>query len=187
MSLRSELCASGGEPRPGNVLLRRRLEHNDGRQVLVYGCGSDALDLPASRGLDRRTGEIHRRLDLLTDEWVVISPERNVRPNDPESTAPTDVACPICSSFRSPTTQPSSRIGSRRSPRANPRPRGRGEGAERHGHAPSCSGRKAVLAVGAAGLAAGTGGVELSRELNTPASQSVRAAGLDAGRHRRVR
>ena len=53
--------------------------------MLVYGCRSNAPDLAGFRGFDRRTGEIHRRLDLLTDEWVVISPERNVRPNDPES------------------------------------------------------------------------------------------------------
>jgi len=86
----------GGHPRRGSVLLRRRLEHKDGRQVLVYGRGSDSTELSSSRSFDRRTAGIHRRYDLLTDEWVVISPERNVRPNDPGSVEENEVACPIC-------------------------------------------------------------------------------------------
>jgi UDPglucose--hexose-1-phosphate uridylyltransferase len=64
--------------------------------VLVYGCPSDSTELHTSPSFGRRTAEIHRRLDLLTHEWVVISPERNVRPNDPESAEGTDTACPIC-------------------------------------------------------------------------------------------
>jgi UDPglucose--hexose-1-phosphate uridylyltransferase len=96
MSPRSELRKVADQPRRGSVLLRRRLEHKDGRQVLVYGCLSDSTELSSSRSFDRRTGEIHRRRDVLTNEWVVISPERNVRPNDPEQAERTDVACPIC-------------------------------------------------------------------------------------------
>ncbi len=64
--------------------------------MLVYGCRSDSTELSSARSSDRRTAGIHRRFDLLTEEWVVISPERNVRPNDPESAEETEVSCPIC-------------------------------------------------------------------------------------------
>ena len=63
-----------------NGLPRWDLFHDDGRRVFVYG------DLAAGSrltpGLETGLGGIHRRLDLLTDEWVVVSPTRNVRPLD---------------------------------------------------------------------------------------------------------
>jgi UDPglucose--hexose-1-phosphate uridylyltransferase len=77
-----------------NVLPRRDLEHADGRRVFVYGALAD--DAALGGGGETRVGDIHRRLDLLTDEWVVISPHRNVRPNDPEPVEDAARACPIC-------------------------------------------------------------------------------------------
>jgi UDPglucose--hexose-1-phosphate uridylyltransferase len=77
-----------------NVLLRHELEHADGRRVFVYGVlPEDARLRPAA---ELRVGEIHRRLDPLTGEWVIIAPQRNVRPNDPEPTDTSDRACPLC-------------------------------------------------------------------------------------------
>ena len=64
--------------------------------MLVYGCPPVSADLTTSGSRDRRIGEIHRRRDLLTDEWVLFSPERNARPNDPELTGSADLSCPIC-------------------------------------------------------------------------------------------
>lgn len=76
--------------------MRHRLARDDGREVLVYGRRPDSADLTASGSLDRHIGEIHRRLDLLTDEWVLFSPKRNVRPNDSGLAGSADAACPIC-------------------------------------------------------------------------------------------
>ncbi len=75
-----------------NVLARHELTHDDGRRVLVYGAlpGGAAL----SQGAETGIGGIHRRLDLLTREWVAISPARNVRPLD--SSEQTDESCPVC-------------------------------------------------------------------------------------------
>jgi UDPglucose--hexose-1-phosphate uridylyltransferase len=77
-----------------NVLSRHELEHADGRRVFVFGSLVDGTEL--GEGVETRVGDIHRRLDPLTDEWVVISPHRNVRPNDPEPVEDAGRACPIC-------------------------------------------------------------------------------------------
>jgi UDPglucose--hexose-1-phosphate uridylyltransferase len=77
-----------------NVLPRHELDHADGRRVFVYGSLSD--DAGLGDGGEIRVGDIHRRLDPLTDEWVVISPHRNVRPNDPEPVEGAGRTCPIC-------------------------------------------------------------------------------------------
>lgn len=87
-----------------NVLERHDLEHLDGRRAFVYGRLPDGAGLVDEAGVGRGTGlgEIHRRLDLLTGEWVAISPQRNVRPLDSEQAAETaqapegELACPIC-------------------------------------------------------------------------------------------
>jgi UDPglucose--hexose-1-phosphate uridylyltransferase len=77
-----------------NVLPRHELEHVDGRRVFAYGALAEDAEL--GEGGEARVGDIHRRLDPLTDEWVVISPHRNVRPNDPEPLEEEDRPCPIC-------------------------------------------------------------------------------------------
>ncbi len=77
-----------------NLLLRYELAHADGRRAFVYGRLEDGVELAA--GGEARVGEIHRRLDPLTDEWVVISPQRNVRPNDPEPVEEASRPCPLC-------------------------------------------------------------------------------------------
>jgi len=77
-----------------NTLVKHELVHPDGRRVLVYGDLAKGATLAPS-GAEIEVGGIHRRLDLLTREWVAISPARNVRPLDAE--APLDDAeCPIC-------------------------------------------------------------------------------------------
>lgn len=64
-----------------NVVSRYELVHGDGMLVFVYGgLGADAR--LARRGPETGFGGIHRRLDLLTREWVAIAPARNVRPLD---------------------------------------------------------------------------------------------------------
>jgi UDPglucose--hexose-1-phosphate uridylyltransferase len=69
------------------------LKHVDGRRVLIYGT------LPEGARLDphasSEVGGIHKRFDMLSREWVAISPARNVRPLDSEPSLG-DVACPIC-------------------------------------------------------------------------------------------
>jgi UDPglucose--hexose-1-phosphate uridylyltransferase len=71
-------------------LPRHDLVHADGRRVLVYG----ELDAAAELGrAEASVGDIHRRRDLLTGEWVVISPKRNVRPLDQLDD---DRSCPLC-------------------------------------------------------------------------------------------
>jgi UDPglucose--hexose-1-phosphate uridylyltransferase len=77
-----------------NVLRRHELEHADGRRVFVYGELAEGAEL--GPGGEMRVGEIHRRLDPLTNEWVIVSPHRNVRPNDPEPVEEPDRACPLC-------------------------------------------------------------------------------------------
>jgi UDPglucose--hexose-1-phosphate uridylyltransferase len=77
------------------VLARHDLAHADGRRVLVYG------ELPGGarlrdEGAERQVGDIHRRLDLLTGEWVAISPARNLRPLDAPQQATDEGACPVC-------------------------------------------------------------------------------------------
>jgi UDPglucose--hexose-1-phosphate uridylyltransferase len=77
-----------------NALPRHELDHADGRRVLVYGTLADGAVL--GPGAETHLGEIHRRLDSLTGEWIVVSPHRNVRPNDPEPVDDRERPCPIC-------------------------------------------------------------------------------------------
>jgi UDPglucose--hexose-1-phosphate uridylyltransferase len=72
-------------------LARHDLTHSDGRRVLVYGSLAEDAELAS---VESSVGNIHRRRDLLTGDWVVISPKRNVRPLDHE--ADDDHACPVC-------------------------------------------------------------------------------------------
>ena len=58
--------------------------------MFVYGSLAAAAEL---RSTETSTGEIHRRLDVMTGDWVAISPKRNVRPLDRE---PDEQVCPIC-------------------------------------------------------------------------------------------
>jgi UDPglucose--hexose-1-phosphate uridylyltransferase len=76
------------------VLPRSDLAHPDGRRVFVYGEHVRDLAL-APLGAEIEIGAIHRRLDLMTREWVAISPERNVRPLDSVDTG-AESTCPIC-------------------------------------------------------------------------------------------
>jgi UDPglucose--hexose-1-phosphate uridylyltransferase len=80
-----------------NTLLRHELAHDDGRRVFVYGRlppGASLTRLGAETGL----GGIHKRLDLLTGEWVAISPTRNVRPLDTAERSADEDGCPVCPS-----------------------------------------------------------------------------------------
>ncbi len=73
------------------LLPRHDLVHDDGRRVFVYGRLEDGTCV--SPGARMGLGGIHRRLDLLTREWVAISPARNVRPLDREGQGE---ACSVC-------------------------------------------------------------------------------------------
>lgn len=77
-----------------NALPRHELEHADGRRVHVYGALADGARL--GPGAETHLGEIHRRLDPLTREWILVAPHRNVRPNDPEPVPDQERTCPIC-------------------------------------------------------------------------------------------
>ena len=76
------------------TLPRRDLIHPDGRAFHVYG-HQDDWDLAAASGTPFDPTELHRRLDRLTDSWVLVSPARNVRPSATTSGAQ-DPACPLC-------------------------------------------------------------------------------------------
>jgi UDPglucose--hexose-1-phosphate uridylyltransferase len=76
-----------------NELPRHDLLHDDGRRVFVYGELAAGARLAA--GVETGLTGIHRRLDLLTDEWVVMSPARNVRPLDTAEDGDED-GCPLC-------------------------------------------------------------------------------------------
>jgi UDPglucose--hexose-1-phosphate uridylyltransferase len=78
------------------ALTRHDLEHADGRRAFLYGLLSEGAALADGEELATGgAGELHRRLDLLTGEWVAISPRRNVRPLDSEPAAG-EAPCPIC-------------------------------------------------------------------------------------------
>jgi len=65
--------------------------------VFVYGELAEGSRL--APGVETGLGGIHRRLDLLTDEWVVMSPARNVRPLDTADREESDGEendCPVC-------------------------------------------------------------------------------------------
>jgi UDPglucose--hexose-1-phosphate uridylyltransferase len=78
-----------------NVLLRHDLVHDDGRRVFVYGDLGAGSKL-AQRGAETGLGGIHRRFDLLTREWVAMSPTRNVRPLDTADGNSDEDGCPVC-------------------------------------------------------------------------------------------
>jgi UDPglucose--hexose-1-phosphate uridylyltransferase len=77
------------------VALRRHdLHHPDGRSFFVYGASSGTLDQQsADTGHD--PAHLHRRFDLLTGTWVLISPARNSRPGG-QILGPADSGCPLC-------------------------------------------------------------------------------------------
>ncbi|HEY4977418.1 MAG TPA: hypothetical protein VII05_08780, partial [Gaiellaceae bacterium] len=77
-------------------LPRHELVHEDGRRVFVYGALHASSSL-ARRGAEIGLGGIHKRFDLLTGEWVAISPTRNVRPLDTAAPRDDEEGCPICS------------------------------------------------------------------------------------------
>ena len=54
-----------------NGLTRHELEHADGRRVLVYGALADGAVLGS--GAETQLGEIHRRLDPLEQEDVLVA------------------------------------------------------------------------------------------------------------------
>jgi UDPglucose--hexose-1-phosphate uridylyltransferase len=76
-------------------LPRHELVHEDGRRVFVYGAVSASSSL-ARRGAETGLGGIHKRFDLLTGEWVAISPARNVRPLDTAAPRDDEEGCPVC-------------------------------------------------------------------------------------------
>jgi UDPglucose--hexose-1-phosphate uridylyltransferase len=78
-----------------NVLPRHDLLHDDGRRVFVYGDVGAGSRL-APRGAETGLGGIHRRFDLLTQEWVAMSPARNVRPLDTAEPNGDEDGCPVC-------------------------------------------------------------------------------------------
>jgi UDPglucose--hexose-1-phosphate uridylyltransferase len=78
-----------------NAVPRHELVHEDGRRVLLYGRLADDARL-AGRGAEMVFGGIHRRFDLATREWIVISPARNVRPLDTAAPSDEEDGCPIC-------------------------------------------------------------------------------------------
>jgi UDPglucose--hexose-1-phosphate uridylyltransferase len=72
--------------RPLRELARHALQHGDGRRVYVYGPLHGQLrDDDVAVANDR----LHQRYDVITGEWVAISPARNTRPQ-------TDASCPLC-------------------------------------------------------------------------------------------
>ena len=77
-----------------NALPRHDLLHDDGRRVFAYGelAPGSRLAPEVETGL----GGIHRRLDLLTHEWVVMTPARNIRPLDTDDRTGDESDCPVC-------------------------------------------------------------------------------------------
>jgi UDPglucose--hexose-1-phosphate uridylyltransferase len=78
-----------------NAVPRHELVHDDGRRVFVYG-GLHAGSSLTRRGAETGLGGIHKRFDLLTGEWVAISPARNVRPLDAAGPSDDEEGCPVC-------------------------------------------------------------------------------------------
>jgi UDPglucose--hexose-1-phosphate uridylyltransferase len=77
------------------VLPRHDLAHEDGRRVLVYG-PREPDPSPLAQSTSTWLGGIHRRFDLLTREWVALSPARNVRPLDTTGGDRDENGCPVC-------------------------------------------------------------------------------------------
>ena len=78
-----------------NSLCRHELVYDDGRRVFVYG-GLGAGSSLTHRGAETVPGGIHKRFDLMTREWVAISPARNVRPLDTAGPGDDEEGCPVC-------------------------------------------------------------------------------------------
>lgn len=79
--------------RPG-VLPRHELRRGDGRRLYVYGPLRGSLPVPDIARSDGAAA-IHKRLDILTDSWIAVSPARNTRPLDQPS-GRRDAECPFC-------------------------------------------------------------------------------------------
>jgi UDPglucose--hexose-1-phosphate uridylyltransferase len=77
-----------------NSLRRHELVHEDGRRVYVYG--ELHADASLTRSAETGLGGIHKRLDVLTGEWVAISPVRNARPLDTAEQSYDEEGCPVC-------------------------------------------------------------------------------------------
>jgi UDPglucose--hexose-1-phosphate uridylyltransferase len=82
----------------GRVLGRHEVIHPDGRQFLLYGDVDEATlaalaTQPADSGYD--VSLLHRRYDRLIDDWVLVSPARNVRPST-TTTGAGAPPCPLC-------------------------------------------------------------------------------------------
>lgn len=81
-----------------SLLTRRDVVHPDGRMFHLYGDVDPAtvIALQSQMPVDERDlSHLHRRYDLLTGSWVLVSPARNVRPSTTltGTGAPT---CPLC-------------------------------------------------------------------------------------------
>jgi UDPglucose--hexose-1-phosphate uridylyltransferase len=81
----------GGAVKP---LPKHEFAREDGRRVFAYG----SVDTSRPDFSDAETGllGIHKRLDLLTGDWVAISPARNIRPLDTDLPRDDEDGCPVC-------------------------------------------------------------------------------------------
>lgn len=81
------------------ALQRHTLQHADGRKLYVYGDLKGVLPDEGTPPAPAAGVALHQRCDLLTGEWVAISPARNRRPQTGADVpaAPTPaVDCPLC-------------------------------------------------------------------------------------------
>jgi UDPglucose--hexose-1-phosphate uridylyltransferase len=81
------------------TLARHTLEHPDGRKLHVYGELHGALPDEEPPATPADGVALHQRCDLLTGEWVAISPARNQRPQtgaDVPAAPTSDAGCPLC-------------------------------------------------------------------------------------------
>ena len=84
-------------PLPTTPLPRHELFRSDGRRLFVYGdlLGSLPAEEPPAHVV--APAAVHKRLDVFTDTWVVISPARNARPLDRDSDEiESSAGCPFC-------------------------------------------------------------------------------------------
>jgi UDPglucose--hexose-1-phosphate uridylyltransferase len=77
-----------------NALSRHELLHEDGRRVYAYGSLREGASLAS--GAETGSDGIHKRLDLLTGDWIAVSPVRNVRPLDSAGATDDENGCPVC-------------------------------------------------------------------------------------------
>ena len=88
-----------GAPVAAPNLARHTLRHADGRALYVYGALLGGLPGESDTAPAGHDVALHQRLDLLTGEWVAISPARNTRPQtsaDAPSAATPVGGCPLC-------------------------------------------------------------------------------------------